>query len=58
MYRAILPDGEIRCERYDRGEHGADLYDENDDVLAFVPYPNLVALVHEEAQHDEDRSTW
>jgi len=57
MYRAILPDGDIECERYERGDHGVDLY-EGDDRVAFVPYSNLVAVVDADRQPDDRRSTW
>jgi hypothetical protein len=58
VYRAILPDGEIRCSRYERGEYGVDLETEDGDVVAFVPYANLIALVDESVQDEDDRSTW
>lgn len=56
MFRAILPEGQILCDRYDRGEKGLELYDENDQLVAFVPYDNLHALVDEEVYSAEDRS--
>lgn len=58
MYRAILPDGDIECTRYERGEHGIDLYDEDGDPVAFVPYENLVAVVDTDHQPEDRRAAW
>ena len=49
MYRAILPNGQLEADDYDRGEYGVDLYDESGALLAFVPYDNLEALLTERA---------
>ena len=58
MYRAILPTGDIACQHYDRQERGVELYTDDGDMIAFVPYPNLVALVDEEVSVQEaERST-
>ena len=58
MYRAILPTGDIACEDYDRQEDGVELYTDDGEMIAFVPYANLVALVDEELSLSEDeRST-
>ena len=58
MYRAILPTGDIACEGYDRQDDGVELYTDGGEMIAFVPYPNLVALVDEELSLSEDeRST-
>lgn len=56
MYRAILPEGQIVCERYEHGDKGVELYDENDDFLAFVPYDALNALLDEDAYSSDERS--
>lgn len=56
MYRAILPTGDIACERYERQDQGVEVYNEFGEMIAFVPYQNLVALVDEEATVEEDRS--
>lgn len=56
MYRAILPTGDIACERYDRQDDGVEVYNDAGEMIAFVPYHNLVALVDEEATIAEDRS--
>lgn len=48
MYRAILPEGQIDCDRYDHTENGVELYDEDDDFIAFVPYANLHALADQD----------
>lgn len=56
MFRAILPEGQIVCDRYERGEKGIDLYNESDEFVAFVPYANLHALLDEEIYSEDDRS--
>ncbi len=56
MFRAILPDGAIECAEYDLGEQGVDLLTESGELIAFVPYANLVALVNEEFESGEDRA--
>lgn len=43
MYKAQLADGEqIACEEYEHTEHGVELYEGDDDFLAFVPYTHLL----------------
>ena len=49
MYRAILPNGQLECEAYQRDEHGVELYSGDDELLAFVPYENLEALLTDAA---------
>lgn len=56
MYRAIIAEGELRCERYQMGEHGVDLFDEDGQMLAFVPYANLEALIDAETYVRDDPS--
>ena len=56
MYRAILPNGQIECEHYKRSEQGVDLYDGDDNLLAFVPYQNLEALLTEAAYEADEPS--
>lgn len=56
MYRAILPTGDLACESYERQDDGVEVYNADEEMIAFVPYPNLVALVDEEATIEEDRS--
>lgn len=56
MYRAILPDGDLTAARYEEREHGVDLFTEADELLAFVPYPNLVALVNVSVEREAERS--
>ena len=48
MYRALLPEGQIQCDRYEHAEKGLELYDSDGEFLAFVPYANLHALADEE----------
>ncbi|WP_435061979.1 hypothetical protein [Halobaculum sp. EA56] len=55
MYRALIQSGSIECDAYERGDHGVDLY-EDDEFVAFVPYENLLAVVDESAEGDEERS--
>jgi hypothetical protein len=56
MYRAILPNGQLECEAYQTGERGVELYDEDDELLAFVPYENLEALLTERAYQSNEPS--
>ncbi len=56
MFRALLPEGQIVCERYDQIENGLELYDEDDEFLAFVPYANLHALIDEDVYGEDERS--
>ncbi len=56
MFRAILPDGDLTCARYERAEQGVELYTDDDVLLAFVPYNNLVALVNEDVEREAERS--
>ena len=56
MYRAILPEGQIQCERYDHADNGVELYGEDDEFIAFVPYANLHALADEDIYTEEERS--
>ena len=49
MYRAILPNGQLECEAYQRDEHGVELLSGDDELLAFVPYENLEALLTDAA---------
>ena len=56
MYRAILPDGDMVCEEYEQTEEGVELYTDGGTMIAFVPYPNLVALVNEDVERERERS--
>ncbi len=56
MYRAILPEGNLYCAYYERGDHGVEIYTEHDELKAFIPYENLIALMNEEIEMDENRS--
>jgi hypothetical protein len=56
MFRAILPDGDLTAARYEKREHGVDLFTEADELLAFVPYANLVALVDVSVEREAERS--
>lgn len=54
MLRAILPDADMECEDFEHGESGVDLYDENGDMIAFVPYGSLIAIINEDADVSRD----
>ncbi|ELZ10649.1 hypothetical protein NP511_16485 [Natrinema thermotolerans] len=56
MYRAILPEGQIECDRYDHTDTGVELYNDDEQFIAFVPYDNLHALVDEAFYGENDRS--
>ncbi|ELY39147.1 hypothetical protein [Natronorubrum tibetense] len=60
MYRAILPEGQIDCDRYEHTENGIELYDADDQFIAFVPYANLHAVADQDlytsGRGDEERS--
>ena len=49
MYRAILPNGQLECAAYEKRDHGVELYDADEELLAFIPYENLEALLTEGA---------
>jgi hypothetical protein len=54
MYRAILPNGQLEAEAYEHVENGVELYDGDHELLAFVPYTNLEALLTEAAYERDD----
>ena len=56
MYRAILPNGQLECTSYRKGDHGVELYDNEEELLAFVPYENLEALLTDAATETAGRS--
>jgi hypothetical protein len=56
MFRAHFPDGDIECDHYELNEHGADLYNEDDEFVAFVPYTSLITLMNEEIDRDPEPS--
>lgn len=56
MFRAILPDGDMQCETYEETERGVELYTAAEELIAFIPYENLVALINEDVQSSDDRS--
>ncbi|MFC7176220.1 hypothetical protein [Halosegnis marinus] len=49
MYRAILPNGQLEADDYERDDNGVKLYGADGGLLAFVPYENLEALLTERA---------
>lgn len=56
MFRAILPEGQIVCERYEHVEKGLELYNDEDEFVAFVPYENVHALLNEDVYAEDERS--
>ena len=56
MYRVILPDGDLDCETYEHTDYGIELYTGDGEMIAFVPYANVMAVINEEVQSPEDRS--
>lgn len=56
MFRAILPDGDLTAARYEERDHGIELFTGADELLAFVPYENLVALVNESVERESERA--
>lgn len=56
MFRAILPDGDLTAASYDERDHGVELFTDADELLAFVPYQNLVALVDVSIERETERS--
>ncbi|WP_435196819.1 hypothetical protein [Natronomonas sp. EA1] len=56
MYRAILPNGQLECDDYEKLDDGVELYAENGELLAFVPYYNLEALLTEHAYESDEPS--
>lgn len=56
MFRAILPDGDLTGARYEEHDHGVELFTDADELLAFVPYQNLVALVDVSIERETERS--
>lgn len=58
MFRAILPDGELDCEHYEQTDFGVELFTEDGELIAFVPYTNLLAMMNEEVDTGDDRSVF
>ncbi len=56
MFRAILPEGQILCDRYENTDEGLELYNADDEFIAFVPYNNLHALLNEDVYAEDERS--
>ncbi|PCR89139.1 hypothetical protein [Natrinema ejinorense] len=53
MFRVILPEGLIDCDRYEYVDNGVELYDEADEFIAFVPYATLQAIVDADREGDD-----
>lgn len=56
MYRAILPDGNIGGASFERTRHGVEMFTEDGDLRAFIPYENLIAVMNETVEAEEHRS--
>jgi hypothetical protein len=56
MFRAILPNGQLEAASYEHVEHGVELYMDDGELLAFVPYTNLEALLTEHAYEGDEPS--
>ena len=56
IHRAILPNGQLECTSYRKGDYGVELYDGDEELLAFVPYVNLEALLTDAATGTAGRS--
>lgn len=56
MFRAILPDGNVLGERFEHTDTGVEIYTEDDDFKAFIPYQNLIALMNEDIIDADDPS--
>lgn len=56
MFRVILPEGELECDHYEREDNGVTLYNKSDEMLAFVPYSNLHAIIDDESYDTDERS--
>ena len=56
MFRAILPNGQLEAETYEHVENGVELYADGGELLAFVPYANLEALLTEHAYEGDEPS--
>lgn len=56
MYRPVLPNGQLECERCEHTDRGGELYDDGAELLAFVPYHSLEALLTDAAYEAGDLS--
>ena len=52
VYQIIFPEGQLECTRFEQVDHGIELYDEDDEFVAFVPYANLHAVMDESKTSD------
>lgn len=56
MYRVVLPDGELTCAHYTHAEHGIEAFTDDETLVAFVPYANLIAIINTEVELADERS--
>lgn len=54
MFRAILSESELHCADYQLGPHGVDLYNDDGDFVAFVPFQNLECLINDDTYETDD----
>lgn len=52
MYRAILPNGDLECNEYEKVDKGVNTYTKDGEFYAFIPYENLIAIVNEEIHQE------
>lgn len=57
MYRVVLTEGVVECDRYERSDHGVDCYVDGQ-FAAFVPYENCHGVLDEEVVDTDERSVW
>lgn len=53
MYRVTHADGQFLCHSYEHGDHGVELF-VDDEMLAFVPYESLHVVMDEDVDQPDD----
>lgn len=56
MYRAILPDGNLTCATFERGDHGVEIYTDDGELKAYLPYENLIGIINDAVDEDGNRA--
>lgn len=54
MYRAITSSGEITCATYEMVDDGVELYNDDEELIAYIPDSGLEVLLNEDVYTDED----
>ena len=58
MYRVILPEGQLECDRFEQTDTGIECYID-DEFAAFVPYANCYVVMDEDVVvRTEDTAVW